>query len=101
MSLKKAAIVVVTMIIFFQDLYIAANNALQSESTSHILTSPTVSFIYIIYSKRKMISASISLEPSQAAILNNTAVYNQRLQTTHKATSTQLPDIHEVSRNAE
>jgi len=62
-SLKASIIVVASLIIFFQDLAMLANDALQSEFMSHILVIPFL-FSYLIYRKRKMIRASIPFEPS-------------------------------------
>jgi len=63
LGLRIAFIVAVAFIIFYRDLEIVANDALQSEFMSHILAIPFL-FAYLIYRKRKMIRASISLEPS-------------------------------------
>jgi len=61
LTIKSATIVLATLIIFFQDLYIIFNNALQSESTSYLLAIPII-FIYLMYRKRKMIRAVIPIE---------------------------------------
>jgi len=63
LGLKIAFIVAAALIIFYQDLAIVANDALHSEFMSHILAIPFL-FSYLIYRKRKMIRASIPLEPS-------------------------------------
>ncbi len=65
LGLKIAFIVAAALIIFYQDLAIVANDALQSEFMSHILAIPFL-FGYLIYRKRKMIRASIPFEPSPA-----------------------------------
>jgi len=62
-SLKTAIILAATVIIFYQDLAVIANDALQSEFMSHILAIPFL-FSYLIYRKRKMIRASIPFEHS-------------------------------------
>lgn len=61
-SLKTVTILAATIVIFYQDLAIIANDALQSEFMSHILAIPFL-FSYLIYRKRKMIRASIPFEP--------------------------------------
>ena len=63
LGLKIAFIVAASLAIFYQDLTIIANDALQSEFMSHVLAIPFL-FSYLIYRKRKMIRASIPLEPS-------------------------------------
>ena len=63
LGLKFAIIIVAALAIFYQDLAIIANDALQSEFMSHIITIPFF-FSYLIYRKRKMIRASIPFEPS-------------------------------------
>lgn len=65
LGLKIATIVAATLTIFYQDLAIIANDALQSEFMSHILAIPFL-FSYIIYRKRKIIRASISFESLQS-----------------------------------
>jgi hypothetical protein len=52
LSLKLAIIVFATLIIFYQDLALVANDALQSEFMSHILAVPFL-FTYLIYRKEK------------------------------------------------
>jgi len=74
MTLKALTILVATIIIFYQDLAIIANNALQSEFMSHILAIPVL-FAYLLYRKRKMVRAVIPFETS-----------NQRRQTKHLPT---------------
>lgn len=61
--LKVSTIIFATVIVFFQDLAMVTNDALNSEFMSHILAIPFL-FGYLIYRKRKMIRASIPLEPS-------------------------------------
>ncbi|TRZ53362.1 MAG: exosortase/archaeosortase family protein [Dehalococcoidia bacterium] len=61
LTIKSATIILVTFIIFFQDLRIIFNNALQSESTNYLLAIPLI-VTYLIYRKRKMIRAVISFE---------------------------------------
>ena len=54
LGVKITAIAAFTIVLFTQDLTIIFNDALQSETTSHILVVPFL-FGYIIYRKRKMI----------------------------------------------
>ena len=61
LNIKIATIIVATFIVFFQDLRIIFNNALQSESTSYLLIIPFI-VLYLIYRKRKMIRAVIPFE---------------------------------------
>lgn len=61
LAVKIVAIVAVIIIFFNQDLTIIFNDALQSETTSHILVIPFL-FAYIIYRKRKMLRAVVPLE---------------------------------------
>ena len=63
LGLKIAIIVAAAFTIFYQDLAIVANDALQSEFMSHILAIPFL-FNYLIYRKRKMLRTSIPFEPS-------------------------------------
>jgi len=51
--LKVSTIIFATVIVFFQDLAMVANDALNSEFMSHILAIPFL-FGYLIYRKRKM-----------------------------------------------
>ena len=60
---KVAIVVFATVIVFFQDLSIVANDALHTEFMSHILVIPFL-FSYIIYRTRKIIRASIPFESS-------------------------------------
>jgi exosortase len=61
LGLKIAVIVAAALMIFHQDLAIVANDALQSEFSSHILAIPFI-FAYLIYRKRKMLKAVVPLE---------------------------------------
>lgn len=65
LGLKTAIIVTAALTIFYQDLAIVANDALQSEFMSHIVAIPFL-FSYLIYRKRKMIRASIPLQHSSS-----------------------------------
>ena len=58
---KIAALIAATVALFSQDLTILFNDALQSETTSHLLAIPFL-FAYLIYRKRKMLRAVIPLE---------------------------------------
>lgn len=61
LGLKIATVVAATLTIFHQDLTVVVNNALQSESMSHILAIPLI-FAYLLYRKRKMLRAVIPIE---------------------------------------
>ena len=58
---KIATVIAATITLFSQDLTIIFNDALQSETTSHILAIPFI-FAYLIYRKRKMLRAVIPLD---------------------------------------
>jgi exosortase len=58
---KVAIFIALPLIIFYQDLAIVANDALQSEFMSYIIAIPFI-FSYLIYRKRKMIRAAITVE---------------------------------------
>ena len=59
--LKIVTIITATLAIFHQDLTIILNDALISESMSYILVIPPL-FIYLLYRKRKMLTAIIPIE---------------------------------------
>jgi exosortase len=61
LGLKIATIVAAALAIFYQDLVIIANDALQTEFMSHILAIPFL-LAYLIYRKRKMLRAVTPLE---------------------------------------
>jgi len=61
LTIRIAAVTVATLVFFSQDLAIIFNDALQSETTSHILAIPLI-FTYLIYRKRKMLTAVTPLE---------------------------------------
>ncbi len=58
--LKIAVIVAASSAVFYQDLAILANDALQNEIMSHILVIPFL-FCYLIYRKRKILRAVMPL----------------------------------------
>jgi exosortase len=58
---KIAVIIAAVIVVFYQDLAIVANDALQSDFSSHILAIPLL-FAYLIYRKRKMLKAVVPLE---------------------------------------
>ena len=58
---KIATVIVATLAIFYRDLAIIANDALQTEFMSYILAIPFI-FAYLIYRKRKILRAVIPLE---------------------------------------
>ena len=61
LGVKSVVAIVATIAIFGQDLVILFNDALQSETTSHLLAIPFL-FVYLIYRKRKMLRAVIPIE---------------------------------------
>ena len=54
---KVAIVVFATVIVFFQDLSIVANDALHTEFMSHIIAIPFL-FSYLIFRKRKMLGGN-------------------------------------------
>jgi exosortase len=58
LGLKIAAVAVATLAIFYQDLVVLANDALQSEYMNYILVIPFL-FAYLLYRKRRMLRAAI------------------------------------------
>lgn len=78
LGLKITFIVVAALVVFYQDLVMVANDALNSEFMSHILAIPFL-FGYLLYRKRKMIRASIPFEPSPSH--GNTFLYKEILGT--------------------
>jgi len=63
-AIKITIATLATVTVFFQDLAMIFNDALQSETTSYILAIPFL-LTYLIYRKRKMIKAAIPLESSK------------------------------------
>jgi exosortase len=61
LAIKILPIAAVTIALFFQDLTLVFTDALQSDTTSHILAIPIL-FAYLIYRKRKMLRAVTPLE---------------------------------------
>jgi exosortase len=61
LAIKILPIAAVTIALFFQDLMLVFTDALQSDTTSHILAIPIL-FTYLIYRKRKMVRAVVPLE---------------------------------------
>jgi len=61
LAIKIVAIAAATIVLFSQDLTMIFLDALQSETTSHILAIPIL-FAYLVYRKRKMLRATIPLE---------------------------------------
>ena len=70
LMLKASILVFAAVAMFFQDLALIFTDALQNETTSHILVVPFL-LTYFIYRKRRIIKASISFEfsPSPKNIL--------------------------------
>ncbi len=60
-SLKTTVIILATTALFLQDLTIIFNDALHSETTSHLLAIPLL-FAYLIYRKRNMLRAVVPIE---------------------------------------
>ena len=69
LGLKIVTITGAVLAIFNQDLTIIANDALQTEFMSYILAIPFL-FAYLIYRKRKMLRAVISLENMHECMTN-------------------------------
>ncbi|MEM2738681.1 MAG: exosortase/archaeosortase family protein [Candidatus Bathyarchaeia archaeon] len=61
LGIKAAALILVAMLLYIQDLTIIFNDAFQSETTSHLLAIPIL-FAYLIYRKRKMLRAVAPIE---------------------------------------
>ena len=59
--IKLAVIAISTLIIFFQDIYIIGSDALASDYFNYVLIIPFLSF-YLIYRKRRMLSAVLRLK---------------------------------------
>lgn len=62
--LKFAIILAAVILVFYQDLTILFTDALESETTSYILAIPPL-LAYLVYRKRKMITAAIPRESSK------------------------------------
>jgi exosortase len=60
-SLKVAAIVAATLAVFYSDLAVIVNDALHTDSMSHMMAVPFL-FAYLVYRKRKMLRAAIAFE---------------------------------------
>lgn len=58
---KIAVLALTAIVVFFQDLSIVFNDALNSEATSYVLIIPFI-LVYLVYRKRKMIKASFASE---------------------------------------
>ena len=61
LSTKVAAVLIIVLAVYHQDLTLIANEAIQSEIMSYMLAIPVL-FVYLIYRKRKMLRAAISFE---------------------------------------
>jgi exosortase/archaeosortase family protein len=59
--LKTSTIVAVTLAFYLQDLTILFANSLQDEASTYLLAVPFL-FLYLIYRKRRMLRAAISIE---------------------------------------
>jgi len=60
-TLKSSAIILATLVFYWQDLNIILNEALKNEITTHIILIPFL-FTYLVYRKRKMLKAVITFE---------------------------------------
>ena len=67
-ALKFATIAVVVVAFYLQDLRIVFGNALSDEATFHILAIPFI-FVYLMFRKRKMVSATIQQKASKTQFL--------------------------------
>jgi exosortase len=63
-ALKASIIVMAVLLVYYQDLNIIFNSALQDESASHILVIPFL-FAYLLYRKRKIVRVVIPFEASE------------------------------------
>jgi len=63
-AIKITIVTLATVTVFFQDLAMIFNDALQNETTSYILAIPFL-LTYLIYRKRKMIKAAIPIHSSK------------------------------------
>jgi len=61
LAIKTAAIILAVLALYNQDLAAVINDAVRSETTSHTLAIPFL-FTYLIYRKRKMLGAAVSIE---------------------------------------
>jgi exosortase len=64
LALKAAALTIAVAVLYFQDLRMIFDNALNDEAASHILLVPVI-FAYLIYRKRKMLRVAASTDSSQ------------------------------------
>ena len=64
LAVKIAALLLPPIALFSQDLIVIFSDALQSETTSHLLAVPLI-FCYLIYRKRKMLRATIAMESNE------------------------------------
>lgn len=71
LSIKTLVVLFATIAIFYQDLAILANEALRSEMASYIIAIPFL-FVYLLYRKRKMLRAVISLGSADRSKKTNT-----------------------------
>ena len=67
-AIKFSVVAVVVIAFYFQDLGLVFNGALTNESTYHILAVPFL-FGYLVYRKRKMVSASIHLHQTGEGVI--------------------------------
>jgi len=75
LSIKAAAIILATLVIYYQDLTMVGNEALRSEFMSHILAVPFL-LSYILYRKRKMLMGVI---PFEATTLKKKIVFTREI----------------------
>ena len=60
LSIKVAVIAISTLLIFFQDIFVVGSEAFASDYYNYVVIIPLLSF-YLIYRKRRMLSAVIHL----------------------------------------
>ena len=65
--LSVPIIVVILLVVYWQDLSVLANEALQNEAVSHLILVPFL-VSYLLYRKRDTVEASISLENLQSRL---------------------------------
>lgn len=65
-AMKVTSILIFVFVLYYQDLSILFNDALQNEVTSYILAIPFI-FTYLLYRKSKMLRATVSSEAAQQA----------------------------------
>ncbi|MGA2310447.1 MAG: exosortase/archaeosortase family protein [Candidatus Bathyarchaeia archaeon] len=72
-ALKTLTVIAVIVAFYFQDMRILFGDALNDESTSYILVIPII-FAYLLFRKRKMLRATISIENSNRSMINTVQI---------------------------